>query len=461
MEFDRELLEEVLRTSLSGGGDFADIFIEQTDSSSVRWESGTLRDIHAGEICGAGIRVITGDSYAYVYRSNPTEAALRSLAAEASRASGEGREVQLRSLEDCTPQLVHRIERDPAAADIAERLEYIRRADTAAREYSAQIQDALITLTDVEQRVTIACSDGTYAADRRVRTRLSVNCIARKGDQMERSGYAPGKAMGFEFFDSFPPEFTALKAAESACLLLDADYPPQGVMPVVLANEFGGVIFHEACGHALESANVAKQASQFHDRMGKRIASAKISASNDATLPNEWGSYHVDDEGVPAERTQLIRRGKLVSFLTDRIGARKLDHPLTGSGRREFYAYPPASRMSNTFIEAGKSTFDQMVSGIDYGLYCRKMGGGSVHPSTGEFNFAVNEAYLIEHGKITRPVKGASLIGKGPDVLKKIEMVGKDLSIGAGMCGSVSGAVPAGVGQPAVLVSQLLVGGRT
>jgi TldD protein len=231
-------------------------------------------------------------------------------------------------------------------------------------------------------------------------------------------------------------------------------------MPVVIGNGFGGVIFHEACGHLLETTSVAKKASVFHDQMGEMIANPVVNAVDDGTIHNAWGSINIDDEGMDTQRTQLITNGKLTSFLVDRLGSEKTGYARTGSGRRQSYRYAPASRMRNTFIEAGTSELDEMIGSIERGIYASHMGGGSVQPGTGEFNFAVTEGYYVEDGKIQYPVKSATLISTGPAVLKEISMVGKDFALACGMCGSVSGAIPTTVGQPALKVNDILVGGN-
>jgi TldD protein len=231
-------------------------------------------------------------------------------------------------------------------------------------------------------------------------------------------------------------------------------------MPVIIGNGFGGVIFHEACGHLLETTSVAKKASVFHDQMGQMIANPSVNAVDDGLLLKQWGSINIDDEGLDTQRTQLIKDGQLTSFLVDRIGAEQTGFSATGSGRRESYKFAPASRMRNTFIEPGDAELDDMVASIDKGIYASHMGGGSVQPGTGEFNFAVTEGYYIEHGKIKYPVKAATLISTGPAVLKEISMVGKDFSLACGMCGSVSGSVPTSVGQATLKVDDILVGGN-
>ena len=266
--------------------------------------------------------------------------------------------------------------------------------------------------------------------------------------------------MGFEFFNLKDPRAAGERAARIADRMVKAEYAPAGKMPVIISNEFGGVIFHEACGHALEATGVAKGASVFAGKLGQKIANECVSAVDDPTIHNAWGSANVDDEGTPTRRNLLIDRGILKSYMIDRLGALKMEMEPTGSARRQDYTYAPTSRMSNTFLLPGEYYPEEIIAATDYGLYAKSLGGGSVMPSTGEFNFAVMEGYMIENGRITKPVRGATLIGKGNEVLTKIDMVGNDLARGQGMCGSISGSIPADVGQPTVRVSELIVGGR-
>jgi TldD protein len=242
--------------------------------------------------------------------------------------------------------------------------------------------------------------------------------------------------------------------------MLKADPCPPGKLPVAIENGFGGVIFHEACGHSLEATSVAKGQSVFCDMLGKKIASEVVTAVDDSTIPNGWGSYNIDDEGEASRKNVLIENGILKSYLVDKLNGRRMNMPSTGSGRRQSYAYAPTSRMSNTYIAAGESLDKEIISSINDGLYCAQMGGGSVNPITGEFNFSVQEGYLIKNGAIDKPVRGATLIGKGSDVIKNIDMVGKEMKTGQGMCGSISGSLPADVGQPLIRVSEITVGGR-
>jgi TldD protein len=275
-----------------------------------------------------------------------------------------------------------------------------------------------------------------------------------------QSGFdAPGASKGLEFFEEATPESIGQEASRIALVLLEAKDCPSGKMPVVIDNGFGGVIFHEACGHALEATAVAKNQSVFAGKQGQQIASPKVTAYDDGTIPNAWGSENIDDEGNLQQRRCLIENGILKTYMIDRLNGRRMGLSSTGSSRRQSYKYEPTSRMSNTFIAAGQDSFEDMIGSIKKGLYAKKMGGGSVNPQTGEFNFAVNEGYLIENGQITIPVKGASLIGTGAEILMNIYMVGTNLERGTGMCGASSGSIPTDVGQPAIRVSSITVGG--
>ena len=311
-----------------------------------------------------------------------------------------------------------------------------------------------------EQSIELFNSEGLHTADKRHYVRALLTAIASDGGEQATGSWNDGGLLGWEIQETIDAEKTGTEAARQALVNLGAKPCPSGRMPVIIGNGFGGVIFHEACGHLLETDSVAKKASVFHDQMGKMIANPIVSAVDDGTMVQEWGSINIDDEGMKTQRTQLIKDGKLTNFLADRIGAQQTGLNRTGSGRRESYRYAPSSRMRNTFIEPGEDELEDMISSIDKGIYASHMGGGSVSPGTGEFNFAVREGYYIEDGKIQYPIKAATLISTGPKVLKEISMVGKDFSLAPGMCGSVSGSVPTTVGQATLKVDDILVGGN-
>jgi TldD protein len=299
-----------------------------------------------------------------------------------------------------------------------------------------------------------------WAADTRSRCRFHVSTTAEGAGEIFSAGEAPGEQRGVEFYESLDVERCARAAAERAVLMLSAGHARGGKMPVVMGGGFGGVIFHEACGHLLETEAVRRKASAFAGKLGERIAHPEVTAVDDGTIAHAWGSVNVDDEGRPAQKTVLIENGVLKNYMSDAVGAAETGVPLSGSGRRESYQYAPVARMRNTYIAAGKHRPEEIIASVEDGLYAKKMGGGSVNPATGEFNFAVEEAYRIRGGKIAEAVRGAALIGKGPEILPLISMVGNDLELAAGTCGASSGSIPVTVGQPTLRVDSILVGGR-
>ena len=314
-------------------------------------------------------------------------------------------------------------------------------------------------MLNVKQHVQISNSNGKLVQDTRIRTRMPVTAYAQDEKSMQSGFEGPGASMGLEFYDTTQPEDIAKEAARIALVMLEAKDCPSGKMPVVIDNGFGGVIFHEACGHALEASAVSKDQSVFTNKLNTKIASDCVTAIDDGTIPNAWGSQNVDDEGNPQQKRVLIKDGELTSYMIDTLNGRRMNMASTGSSRRQSYKYEPTSRMSNTYIAAGKDKFEDLFKGIKKGLYAKKMGGGSVNPQTGEFNFAVNEGYMIIDGKITYPVKGASLIGNGAEILMNIDKVSDNLKRAQGMCGASSGNIPTDIGQPAIRVSSITVGG--
>ena len=336
----------------------------------------------------------------------------------------------------------------------------MKEAYKGAKRYSHEISQVTVTMKDEDQRVLIANSEGLFTEDRRIRSRIAISSIASNGVDNQAGTRSPGASMGFEFFDTIDLSDLGKEASKSAVTMLHADYCPAGKMTVAIENSFGGVIFHEACGHSLEATAVAKGNSIFCDKLGMQIASKKVTAIDDGTIANAWGSLNIDDEGEPTRRKVLIENGILKSYMIDKFNGRRMGMPSTGSGRRESYKYAPTSRMTNTFIANGEDDNEEIIKSIENGLYAKQMGGGSVNPITGDFNFNVLEGYLVKNGVIDRAVRGASLIGNGADILMNIDMVGKNLDHGQGVCGSLSGAVPTNVGQPLLRVKEITVGGR-
>ena len=349
----------------------------------------------------------------------------------------------------------------PGDAAAARKAEKLRAANAAARAVSPEIVQVNCNFEDYVQDVLICNTEGVFVTDRRVRARMRISAVASDGKENQTGSSNPGAGMGFEVFEErIDPEACGRIAAEKAVTMLHADACPAGVYPVVIDSGFGGVIFHEACGHSLEATSVAYGISEFSGKLGQQIAAPCVTAVDDGTIPGEWGSSHIDDEGMPTSRLTLIENGILVNYMIDKLGGRRMNTAPTGSGRRESYQWAPTSRMRNTYIAAGTDDEAEMIATMGTGLYAKSMGGGSVNPATGEFNFAVKEGYLIRNGKIAEPVRGASLVGTGSEIIMKIDMVGQNLARSQGMCGSSSGSIPADVGQPMIRVSSITVGGR-
>jgi len=395
-----------------------------------------------------------------VTTNDMSEAGLVKAALNAAKAKSGSAKNETKNFSKSPYDSIHLYGTRPAEYDREKKFSWLQRMDKAARSRSSMVVQVEPKLIEKTQKMLVANSLGVWAEDERNYVRAFVNTLLEdKGEKM--SGYDNTGTLGTsEFFETVDFEELAHKAVDRAKLLIHADYAPAGEMPVIIDNGFGGVIFHEACGHGLETTSVAKNASVFCGKMGEKIAHECVTAIDDGTMANTWGSLIVDDEGMPTKRTTLIENGILKSYIVDQMGSQQTGLSTTGSGRRQNYKYAPASRMRNTFIAPGKDKLEDMIKDIDYGLYAKKMGGGSVSPGTGDYNFGVVEGYLIRNGKIEKPVKGASLIGRGIETLGRISRVADNMTLEPGMCGSVSGSIPTTVGQPAITVSKILVGGR-
>lgn len=457
---DNRIIENVLYAALSKGGDFAEIFVEDKYSANMRLVGGLLENNLSGRDYGVGIRIMDKFNSIYAYTNDSSEDNLIKVAKQAAAALNSS-QVDLRlNLMKSNTSNNNPIKIYLSSTPKSKKVELLRRAYEAAKSYDEVISQVTVSYLEEEQNVLIANSEGLYATDSRVRTRFAVASVASKDGEMQQGYYAPGASMGFEFYDNVNVEDIAREASRIAKTMVYAEYCPSGVMPVIMDNEFGGVLFHEACGHALEAEFVSKGTSVFANKLGQLVASPLVTAIDDGTIPNGWGTTNIDDEGTPTQRNVLIENGVLKSYLVDKLNGRRMNMKSTGSSRRQSYKFAPTSRMNNTYIDAGDSTLDEMIKSTEKGLYAKKLGGGSVNPATGDFNFAVMEGYLVENGKILKPVRGATLIGKGIKVLELIDMVGNNLSLGQGMCGASSGSIPTNVGQPSLRVKSLTVGGR-
>ncbi|HWR61202.1 MAG TPA: TldD/PmbA family protein [Clostridia bacterium] len=453
-------IEKVLNAAIETGGDFAEIFVEDRTGGSLNMIGGVLEKALSGRDFGIGIRIMKGDFYVYAYTNDPGEENLiktAQAAAQGIRAKKGNRVIDLRK---SMVKNSHVIDIMPDSVARKEKAGWLLRAHEAAKGYDPVIVQTYISYSDYVQNILIANTEGIFAEDVRCRSRLGIEAMAVCGADKETGRTGPGYFGGLEYMRQLDIEAYAREAAASAKTMLKAGFAPAGKFPVVIDNGFGGVLFHEACGHGLEASSVAYKASVFADKLEEPVASPLVTAYDDGTLINEWGSLNIDDEGTPTQKNLLIEKGILKGYLIDRLGSRKMGMAPTGSGRRESYCYPPTSRMNNTFIAAGASTPEEIISNTEYGIYARNMGGGSVNPATGDYNFSVSEGYIIRNGKISEAVKGAALIGNGMDTLKKIDMVGNNLKLELGMCSARSGTIPTTVGQPMLRVEELTVGGR-
>ena len=456
----KQLIEDTLMAALSTGGDFAEIFVEDRTNNGIVMIGGKVESTVSGRYYGVGIRIFKGFNSIYAYTNKSDRDTMIETAKKAA-AAVEGNKVDLTlNLTKTDVKSINLVQIDPSTVEKTRKVQVMRNAYELASNYDELITQVTVNYTDYIQNIMVANSEGLWKEDTRVRSRLGISSIASKNGEMQSGFFGPGAAKGYEFFENLDIDYYAKEASRIAVTMVNAKYSPSGRMPVIIDNGFGGVIFHEACGHGLEATAVAKGLSVFAGKVGQQIASPIVTAIDDGSIPNEWGSYNIDDEGTASQRNVLIENGILKGYMIDKLNGRRMNMDITGSSRRQSYRFAPTSRMSNTFIDNGKSTPEEIFANTEKGLYAKYMGGGSVNPATGEFNFAVMEGYIIENGKIKEPVRGATLIGKGTEVLNKIDMVGNNLLQSQGMCGSVSGSIPANVGQPMIRVSEITVGGR-
>jgi len=453
--------QAVIDHALSLGADFAELFVERSQTNLVSTLSSHVQSVQSGIDFGVGVRLVYGNKVLYGYTNRAEQAELKGIVSKLAAKDRRDPRASLTNFDYRRVEDKHAATRilsvDP---EVDNKVAFLLATDKSARAASNMISQTRGSCSQVEQRIELFNSEGLHTGDVRNYTRAFLVAIASDGSEQATGSWNDGGLMGWELIERMNSEAAGKEASRQALVNLSAKPCPSGRMPVVLGNGFGGVIFHEACGHLLETTSVAKKASVFHDKLGEMIANPVVNAVDDGTLHKERGSINIDDEGLDTQRTQLIKEGKLTSFLVDRIGAQQTGYARTGSGRRESYKYAPASRMRNTFIEPGTSELDEMIGSMDRGIYAAHMGGGSVQPGTGEFNFAVTEGYYVEKGKILYPVKAATLISTGPKVLKEISMVGRDFALASGTCGSVSGSIPTTVGQATLKVDDILVGGN-
>lgn len=453
------LTKKILNTLLKNGADFSEIFIQKRISNSVRLEDSKIDNSSSGYEMGCGLRLWVGDSTFYAYVDSLQREKLLDAASVLSSAVNGSSSLKVLDLTENKNSYKIDIRRFPHSIDSDEKKKVLESVDRTSRDFSSSIIQVTSNLSDITEEIYIANSGGAFSREEIIRTFLGISVIARKKKEV-RTGYKSlARTRGYEIFDMKSPKKVALEASEIAVKMLDAENAPAGELPVVIGPAFGGVIFHEACGHGLEADAIMKDASVFKGKIGKKIASDVVTAIDDPTLKYRWGSYKFDGEGYPSSETILIKEGVLVNYIFDLKTSVKLKAKQTGNGRRQSFRDIPLPRMSNTYIAKGIDEKDSIIKSVAKGIYAKEFAGGQVDPATGNFVFGVSEGYMIENGEIGFPIKGATLIGNGPDILKKIKAVGNDLDFASGMCGKNGQSIPNEVGQPTIMVSRITVGG--
>ena len=457
---EESVLQRVLGTALRSGGEFAEVFAEDKRSSSARLDDGRIEELTSGLDRGAGIRVVRGDTTGFAHTADLSEEGLRSAAeAAAAAARGGGGGVKEVAVTRRPVERPHDVQILPQDVPKAAKVELLQRAEQAARGEGDSIRQVSALTADSRRQILIANSDGVLVEDDQVWTRFMVQCVAVADTGMQTGYEGPGRTIGFELYDEIDVEEVARTAARRSLEMLKARPAPSGKLPVVLKKGAGGVLFHEACGHGLEADLVGKDASVFRGRVGEQVASPLVTLVDDGTYAREWGTYAVDDEGNPARRNTLIENGVLTDYMWDFLRARKEGRASSGNGRRQSYQHLPMVRMTNTYVLEGEEDPDEIIRQTPHGVYCVQLGGGQVNTATGEFVFGITEAYMIENGEITEPIRSANLIGNGPEVLQLIDAVGNDFDTWAGTCGKDGQGVPVSAGQPTLRVGAITIGG--
>ena len=461
MVIEQDVLERVLAGAVRSGADFAEVYAEDKRSTSAGLDDGRVEQVTSGRDRGAGIRVIDGETTGFAYTSDLSERGL-SVAADAAAAAASqgGGGVRTVALSGSDPHRPNGAVTDPADIEKARKVQLLTRMDDAARSFAPEIVQVSAGYGDSRKRVLVANTDGVLAGDEIVRTLLRVSAVA-DGDSGMQTGYqSMGHTVGFEIFDTVDAEELARDAARQAITKLTARPAPSGSMPVVIKHGSGGVLFHEACGHGLEADHIQKGASVFAGKVGELVANPLVTLVDDGTMPGEWGTIGIDDEGQRTQRNVLIEEGILTDYMWDFLRSRKEGRPQSGNGRRQSYQHLPMVRMTNTFVLDGPDDPGDIVSATPNGVYIAKLGGGQVNTASGDFVFGMTEAYLIENGEITEPLREGNLIGNGPQVLLDIDMLGNDFAMGnPGTCGKDGQGVPVGDGQPTLRVKSLTIGG--
>ncbi len=458
---DEAVLQGVLTHALRTGGDFAEVFVEDRRNNMARLDDGRVEELTSGRERGAGIRVVVGETTGFAHTTDLSEAGLRTAAeAAAATARGGGGGVRTVALSRVEAPAAYQAAVLPETVPKASKVELLRRADEVARSAGGAIRQVSAVYADGRRQILVANSEGVLASDDQVKTRFYVGCVAVGDAGMQTGRESVGATMGWELFDRYDVEELARLAASRALRKLAARPAPSGAVPVVIKSGGGGVLFHEACGHGLEADLVGRDASVFRGLRGELVASPLVTLVDDGTMGSEWGAFAVDDEGHRSGRNVLIEDGVLTDYLWDWLRARKEGRDSSGNGRRQSYQHLPMVRMTNTYVLAGAEDPEEIIRQTPHGVYVAQLGGGQVNTATGDFVFGMTEAYLIENGTITEPLRDANLIGSGPEVLRNIDAVGNDFAMGSpGTCGKDGQGVPVGDGVPTLRVRALTVGG--
>ena len=459
--FDTALLRATIERALRRGGDFAEVFVEDRESLGLRLEDGRIEQTSGGRETGAAVRLLSGERTYYAYSDAVDEAGLTAAAdavAAAVSSGAEGPEIVALGPVLADPGK-NPVLTPPGDVAIARKAVLVRAGDEAARAASSEIVQVIAGYGDTRQRVLIANSLGDLVFDDRTRTRFTAQVVARRGDVIQTGHETVGGSAGFELVDEEIARRVAQTAAEKARIMLDSKPAPVGAMPVVLANGFGGTLFHEACGHGLEADAIAKGASIYEGKLGEVVAASIVSAYDEGSITNGWGSQAFDDEGVPTQKTLVIEDGRLTGYLYDRLRAREAGAAPTGNGRRQSFRHVPIPRMTTTYIAPGDATAEEIIAATPRGFYAKSLAGGQVEPASGNFVFGVAEGYLIEDGRITTPLRGATLVGNGIDILMKIDLIAGDFDVKTGICGKDGQGVPVGTGQATLRIAEMTVGG--
>lgn len=455
----KKTIEELLTYAISTGADFAEIYFEDANQTVYKLISSKLDNISTLNSRGVGIRISKGSKIYYaatnIIRKNKIKELIYNIIKNIDGASNKKIILQRKKTFKPKIEIPHRI------FPLEEKKAKLLEIDKIARKQSKLISQVSSNILEIDRNYTIANSNGKYVSNTQVLTRLYTTVYAEKGEKKEKEYIDYAASKGYEILKDIDFNNDIIKIANTAIEKLEAKYIKGGSLPIIINNGFGAIIFHEACGHGLEATSVATNSSVFSKLIGEKIASEKVTLIDDGTIPEQWGTNFIDDEGNKTQRNILIEKGILQNYLVDSLNSKKMNQSSNGCGRRESYEYAPTSRMSNTYLAPGTDKKEDMIKSIKLGIYCEKMSGGVVQPITGDFNFAVDTAWLIEDGKISHRVKGITLIGNSKEILKNVEMVSSDLKLAAGFCGSKSGLIPVTVGQPTIKVSEILVGGKS